>query len=247
MKEAKSKTPSTLVLEPHAEYRAISLHPEWAWAILWAGKDVENRSWATGYRGPLLIHASSHKSSAEELESKREVIAELSGRSLDSIPTEFTRSAILGMVELLDCVSDAPSAWASDDSIHWQLRNPRRLQTPIAGVHGKLKVWRWVAVGSGTVPAARPLTSERAAQAPVVPTAAPKRDVDELDASAVISILRQVVSSTPMNDQDVYREVSRKLGFARLGSRVQKALRAHARTAVRRGVLVREGKQLRSS
>lgn len=37
--------------------RALSVRQPWAWAILHAGKDVENRSWATGYRGELLIHA----------------------------------------------------------------------------------------------------------------------------------------------------------------------------------------------
>ncbi len=43
--------------------KAISIKQPWAWAIIHAGKDVENRTWAPGlkednYRGPLLIHAS---------------------------------------------------------------------------------------------------------------------------------------------------------------------------------------------
>ncbi|WP_155960585.1 ASCH domain-containing protein [Fischerella sp. PCC 9605] len=38
--------------------KAISLKAPWAWAIFHAGKDVENRSWKTEYRGSLLIHVS---------------------------------------------------------------------------------------------------------------------------------------------------------------------------------------------
>lgn len=37
--------------------KAISIRQPWAWAIIYAGKDVENRTWHTDYRGPLLIHA----------------------------------------------------------------------------------------------------------------------------------------------------------------------------------------------
>lgn len=38
--------------------KALSIRQPWAWAILNAGKRVENRSWqACHYRGPLLIHA----------------------------------------------------------------------------------------------------------------------------------------------------------------------------------------------
>lgn len=38
--------------------KALSIQQPWAWAILHAGKDIENRTWPTDYRGPLLIHAS---------------------------------------------------------------------------------------------------------------------------------------------------------------------------------------------
>jgi hypothetical protein len=36
---------------------ALSIRQPWAWAILHAGKDIENRKWTTTFRGPLLIHA----------------------------------------------------------------------------------------------------------------------------------------------------------------------------------------------
>lgn len=39
---------------------ALSIRQPWAWAILHAGKRIENREWRGGcsYRGPVLIHAS---------------------------------------------------------------------------------------------------------------------------------------------------------------------------------------------
>lgn len=37
--------------------KALSIQQPWAWLIVHGHKRVENRSWYTGYRGPLLIHA----------------------------------------------------------------------------------------------------------------------------------------------------------------------------------------------
>jgi hypothetical protein len=36
---------------------ALSVRQPWAWAILYAGKRIENRTWQTTYRGQLFIHA----------------------------------------------------------------------------------------------------------------------------------------------------------------------------------------------
>jgi len=39
--------------------KALSIRQPWAWAILHAGKRVENRDWrGCDYRGPVLLHAS---------------------------------------------------------------------------------------------------------------------------------------------------------------------------------------------
>jgi hypothetical protein len=37
--------------------KALTVQQPWAWAIVHGGKDVENRTQAWGYRGPLAIHA----------------------------------------------------------------------------------------------------------------------------------------------------------------------------------------------
>lgn len=38
--------------------KAISVQQPWAWMMTNGPKDVENRTWHTDYRGPILIHAS---------------------------------------------------------------------------------------------------------------------------------------------------------------------------------------------
>jgi hypothetical protein len=132
-------------LEPGREYRVLSVRPPWAWSIIFGGKDVENRSWDTAYRGPILIHASSYRFTGANLDEVREYIRHYSGLPDKHIPLEFPRSQMLGVVELVDCITDARSPWAIDGEIHWILRNPRPLAAPVLNVNGKLNLWKWVA------------------------------------------------------------------------------------------------------
>lgn len=37
--------------------KAITLHQPWASLVVVGAKTVETRSWATSYRGPLVVHA----------------------------------------------------------------------------------------------------------------------------------------------------------------------------------------------
>jgi hypothetical protein len=108
--------------------KAISIRQPWAWAILYAGKDIENRVWTTPYRGPLLIHASSHKPTHHERSISLRTFAHAQpGRPLSDMPETFTMGSIVGVCDLVDCVSESRSPW-------WMgpkglvLANPRRLQ-----------------------------------------------------------------------------------------------------------------------
>jgi len=42
--------------------KALTVRQPWAWAIIHGGKDVENRTQAWSYRGPLAIHAGAQPS-----------------------------------------------------------------------------------------------------------------------------------------------------------------------------------------
>src|SRR5829696_3543555 len=81
--------------------KAVSIHQPWAWAILHAGKDVENRTWRTHHRGPLLIHAARSRKSYNRQDAAQ--WPALYGVELPAW-TELTTGAILGVVEVIDCV-----------------------------------------------------------------------------------------------------------------------------------------------
>jgi hypothetical protein len=59
-----------------------------------------------------------------------------SASSLDRLPT----SAIIGVADLFDYVTDSESNWAFPGEWHWLLRNPRAIK-PIP-CNGKLGLWK---------------------------------------------------------------------------------------------------------
>jgi hypothetical protein len=121
--------------------KAISIHQPWAWAILHAGKTVENRTWATSHRGPLLIHASKTRTSFDR-EAQHDWLAAY-GIALPRWE-ELAVGAILGVVDLIACRSAAevePSPWV-EGPVCWVLKDPRPFLDPVAfrGVQGLFDV-----------------------------------------------------------------------------------------------------------
>jgi hypothetical protein len=110
--------------------KCLSVRQPWAALVVDGVKDIENRSWPTDYRGPLLIHASL-KPDTEAREQYQ----------LCSEP----RGAIIGCVEVVDCrqLSRAEcgrSKWAAHGQHHWILRNARRFRKPVPFT-GKLRLF----------------------------------------------------------------------------------------------------------
>lgn len=122
--------------------RALSVRQPWAWLIVNGHKDVENRDWSCGYRGPLLIHAGktlTHKYHREQ----QQVIADVFGIVLpawDQLP----RGGIVGVATLVDVVDDSDSPWFTgrvDGGCGWVLRDARPLPFyPCAGALGFFNV-----------------------------------------------------------------------------------------------------------
>jgi len=79
--------------------KALSLTQPMAWAIF-NGKNVENRTWRTNYRGPLLIHASMNFD-AKHLS----WLQDNATRLRIKLPDHFYHGAILGMVDIIGCVA----------------------------------------------------------------------------------------------------------------------------------------------
>ena len=98
--------------------RVLTIRPAWAHAIFHLGKDVENRSWTTSYRGPMAIIAGKRM--------EPDVLL-----SLGIDPAAVRTGVLLGIVDLIDVVRDSRSSWAIPGDYHWMLRNPRLLLSPI--------------------------------------------------------------------------------------------------------------------
>jgi len=89
---------------------ALSIRQPWAWLILHGGKDVENRTWATRFRGRFLIHAAKGCTRREFEEAC--AFARLAG-FVGEIPdlADLPRGGIVGSVLLSGCANHSASPW----------------------------------------------------------------------------------------------------------------------------------------
>lgn len=125
---------------------ALSIRQPWAWAIVNAGKDIENRSWATTFRGQVCIHASKGMTK-EEFDNFVDLARALhrSGQwTGDFIPEReaLSRGGIVGVAEIADCVTQSESPWFFG-TYGFVLRNVQPV--PFIPVKGLLGFFRWVA------------------------------------------------------------------------------------------------------
>ena len=113
--------------------KALSIKQPWVHAILHEGKDIENRSWKSNYRGWIALHAS-----AKPLTSPVEEFRCPDLKSLDY-------SAICGVARLIDITTNSRSKWfyrPDDGSINygWVFADATPLKKPIP-CKGALGVW----------------------------------------------------------------------------------------------------------
>ena len=106
---------------------ALTIKQPWAWAIIEAGKDVENRKQRTRHRGPLFIHAGL-QDSLEGWEWLDEMDIPL--------PVDPPNGGVVGLVDLVDCAQGYDSRWAMEGHYHWVFDNPESL--PFVPMKGDL-------------------------------------------------------------------------------------------------------------
>lgn len=145
--------------------KVLSIKQPWASLIVEGFKDIENRTWKTNHRGKLLIHASSKYDN--HIHSKGSLSKLIGASRWAELNNDFINkwsklptSAIIGEVDLIDCVQDHPSIWAdkwSEEDIafheannykikpiwHWVLENPIMYDEPIRNVKGQLNLWNY--------------------------------------------------------------------------------------------------------
>ena len=125
---------------------ALSIRQPWAWLIVNGHKDVENRTWRTNFRGPVLIHAGKAVDRAAHEDwywGAHPATGEYGGDWVDKVrPPEggFDLGGIVGVAEVVDCVSSSGSPWFCGP-FGFVLRNARPLPfTPLKGALGFFKV-----------------------------------------------------------------------------------------------------------
>lgn len=91
--------------------KTLSIRHPWAWLIIHAGKDIENRQWNSRYRGPLLIHASASFTRAEY----KDALDTATAIGVANFPTaehlKESSGGIIGVVDIIDCVDKSDSPW----------------------------------------------------------------------------------------------------------------------------------------
>ncbi len=118
--------------------RALSVRQPWAWAILFAGKDVENRSWQAvnhglNVRGTIALHAAKGMTRAEYEGAKR-FMADLDVECPDAC--DLWRGAVIGTIEVVDVVKEHTSPWFFGPR-GLILENPRScVPVPVSGALG---------------------------------------------------------------------------------------------------------------
>jgi hypothetical protein len=86
-----------------AEMKALSIMQPWAWLIVAGHKDIENRSWPTPYRGPVLIHAGKKFDFDPAMDWDWDDITPR--------PEDMHTGGIVGIAEIVACVTSSPSRW----------------------------------------------------------------------------------------------------------------------------------------
>ena len=94
--------------------KALSIRQPWAWLILNAGKDVENRQWPTPFRGRFLIHASKGMT-RDEYENGLLTLEDIDTRIQLPQFEKLERGGIVGTAVLTACVRASESPWFFGD------------------------------------------------------------------------------------------------------------------------------------
>jgi hypothetical protein len=132
--------------------KALTIKQPWASLIVENIKNIENRTWKTNFRGRVYVHASKPTKFNVSL-TDEQTIASLSVFK-DAMDGNMSFGAIIGEVDIVDCVVNHPSIWAEKTEMpagvymgekiiyNWVLANPIKYDQPILNVKGALSFWQ---------------------------------------------------------------------------------------------------------
>jgi hypothetical protein len=154
-------TPEGLIDHPRETVvKALTIKQPWAWAIT-EGKTIENRTWCTGWRGTLLIHAGLGRDTTANI-AEHSLTAAARLEQLGGIrgfwkptnrancqapaagPPAMALGAVIAVATLADCHREQDGCcapWGQIGVCHWQLTNIRPLPAPLP-CRGALSLWK---------------------------------------------------------------------------------------------------------
>jgi activating signal cointegrator 1 len=137
--------------------KALSLWQPWATFIALGIKGYETRSWSTGHRGPLAIHASAAKMNAEVVEWVKDLADRTLyeyGISIPTKPEDYPLGMVLCTTRLVAChrvtrgliseigeIEFEVGDWTPGRYV-WELSDIERLEPPVPA-RGALGLWEW--------------------------------------------------------------------------------------------------------
>jgi len=143
--------------------KTLSVKQPWAFLLCAGIKDIENRTWKTNYRGRVFIHASGQSwiwsKVINYLTPKMKEVFE-NNKCTGTWLRNLQKGAIIGSVEIVDCVINHPSIWAEKtDGVlvgnkfftkeetkpvyNWVIANPILFANPWLNIKGKLGLWEF--------------------------------------------------------------------------------------------------------
>ena len=106
--------------------RALSIRQPWVWAIINAGKRIENRPRRFHYRGPICLHASLYEPKWSDCRACLDVVSQVKGdrgtmrgltreqgniSSIENSKEGRARGGIIGTAEIVDCIEASDDPW----------------------------------------------------------------------------------------------------------------------------------------
>jgi hypothetical protein len=134
---------------------ALSVRQPWAWAIIHAGKDIENRSWQAvnhglKWRGRIAVHAAKGMT-RDEYNDGGDFMLSLGIKCPPAV--DLLRGGIIGSVEVIDVVSRSDSPWFFGPR-GLVLRDP--MPCEFIPCYGTLGYFEWRKGACGIVPVVKP-------------------------------------------------------------------------------------------
>lgn len=126
--------------------KALSIRMPWAWLILrpditrqndreWQHgvgiKDIENRTWKTKFRGRVIVHAGQAYTRAQHEYDAGHLLREYRIELPPCLNLQERSGALLGEVDIVDCVSEHKSRWFCKGSYGLVLANPTPYRHPV--------------------------------------------------------------------------------------------------------------------